>query len=99
MTSTWTLVENHIERNWEIYTTAAGALFVAGICMMPETFPKTAQDWWSWMRNTLQTAVPAARARQEAHTQTIVTTPTTSTTQEATSSSAIPPQQINQKPN
>lgn len=91
MNSTLALIATHIERNWEIYTAAMGALFVAGVCMMPESFPKNAQDWWSWLRNTLQTAVPAARTRQEAHLATTVTTPTSTTTQEASSSSVPNP--------
>lgn len=41
---------------------AVAALFVAGVCTMPALFPKTAQEWWTWVRDALQTAVPAARA-------------------------------------
>ena len=60
--TTLQLLEQHIEKNWEIYTAFASAVTIAAVCTMPETFPKTIQEWWSWARNSLQTAVPAARA-------------------------------------
>lgn len=46
-----------------------GALLIAAICTMPAIYPKTFQEMWTWMRDALQTVVPAARhpRGQEAH--------------------------------
>jgi hypothetical protein len=96
--SIWPLVEAHISKNWEIYTAFAGACAIAAVCTMPEIFPTTWQDWWTWGRNTLQTAVPAARARQEAHSQSSTVTANATTTQEATASTALDPPQNPSKP-
>ncbi|MFC5861105.1 hypothetical protein ACFPT7_02240 [Acidicapsa dinghuensis] len=40
---------------------AAGALFVSAVSAMPKAFPKSAQEWWTWLRETLQSAIPARR--------------------------------------
>jgi hypothetical protein len=39
------------------------ALFVAAVCTMPADPPSTIRQCWCWLRDTLQTAVPAARHR------------------------------------
>lgn len=43
----------------------SGALIVAIISTMPQIRPKTLDDWWEWVRNSLQTAIPASRRQQE----------------------------------
>ena len=58
---------NHLSVHWRIYTTAGTALFVAGVCTMPQKMPMIranhpVQEVWTWIRDALQTAVPAARA-------------------------------------
>ena len=39
----------------------SGVLVIALITCWPEVIPKTAQDWWCWARETLQTIVPVKR--------------------------------------
>lgn len=43
----------------EFLTGAAAAVAVSGIYAIPEKFPGLdIQTWWTWMRDTLQGAVP-----------------------------------------
>lgn len=43
----------------EFLTGAAAAVAVSGIYAIPEKFPGLdVQTWWTWMRDTLQGAVP-----------------------------------------
>lgn len=49
-----------------LLTAGISALFVAAVCTMPAKAPlipadHPIQDVWTWIRDTLQTAVPAAR--------------------------------------
>jgi len=92
----WVAVQEHLTRNVPEYITLCSAIVIAGVCMMPKNRPKTIDDWWTWMRDTLQTAVPAARAQREVHTLNETTTPTTSTKEEVTASSAVDPTQPKQ---
>lgn len=41
----------------------SGALFIAAVHTWPAVVPKSLQDWWSWIRDTFQTAIPAARGK------------------------------------
>ena len=84
-------IRAHIMSNFAEYITLASALAIATIVKMPPQIPKSLQDWWTWMRDSLQTAVPAARAAQEAHSTTVVTTPTSSTKQEASAVKVVEP--------
>lgn len=36
-------------------------LAVAFISSMPEEIPKSAQEWWTWLRNGLQSSTPIHR--------------------------------------
>ena len=69
----WEVLQQHIARNVPEYITFVGALAIAAVCTMPEKcvfivgeintgWKLLVQQLWSWMRNTLQTAVPAAQA-------------------------------------
>ena len=55
------LMQQHLIANWEGYMALFSAICIASVCMMPEKIPSSFQDWWTWLRNTLQTAIPAAR--------------------------------------
>lgn len=57
----WEALRQHIASNLGIYFTTFGAILIAGIATMPERIPGSLQDWWAWVRNALQTAIPAAR--------------------------------------
>ena len=64
----------NLQEHWQIYTTAGTALFVAGVCTMPQKMPMVRanhpiQEIWTWVRDSLQTAVPAARAAHANPTQ------------------------------
>jgi hypothetical protein len=86
----WEALRLHIVAHLTEYISLVSLLVIAFICTMPEMFPKTWQDWWSWLRNGLQTATPAARAQSHASSQIVTQTPTT-TKVETTASSTEPP--------
>lgn len=54
-------LEHHFSHHLIEYMTFLSALAIAGVCTMPAKIPATLQEWWTWMRDSLQTAVPAAR--------------------------------------
>ncbi len=85
----WEAFRLHIVNHLTEYLSLFSVLTIAFIVTMPELFPKTGQEWWSWFRNGLQTATPATRAASHASTQTVTQTPTTSTV-ETTASSTEP---------
>jgi predicted NBD/HSP70 family sugar kinase len=84
-------IANAITNNLPEWLIFIGALAIASVVTMPEMIPQSAQDLWTWFRNALQTAVPAARARHEASSSVVTTTPTASTKQEAQTSTAVDP--------
>ena len=49
----------HLETVFEV---GSGALCIAVIHTWPARIPSRLQDWWTWAREALQTAIPAARA-------------------------------------
>ena len=49
----------HISDHWVVYSTAAVALSTATISCMPQKRPRAADEWWVWLRASLQTAIPA----------------------------------------
>lgn len=57
-------LQEHLLRNFPEYLIFLSALSIAAVVTMPELIPKSLQDWWTWFRNALQTAVPAARNHQ-----------------------------------
>jgi hypothetical protein len=63
----WVAIQNETAKHAAEYIAIAGAFFVAAVCTMPRKCPllpeeSPLQEVWSWLRDTLQTAVPAARA-------------------------------------
>jgi hypothetical protein len=52
----------HIARHGREYGVGGGALFIAIISTMPKTPPASFGEFWTWIRESLQTAVPSARA-------------------------------------
>lgn len=54
-------IAEHIARHGEAYGTAAVGLALAVAKNIPELIPKSAQDWWTWMRSSVQTALPISR--------------------------------------
>ncbi len=93
----WEALRVHIVTHLPEYISLVSLLVIAFICTMPEMFPKTWQDWWSWLRNGLQTATPAARAQSHASSQTVTQTPTTKTV-ETTASSTTPAKSMESEP-
>jgi len=82
---------NAVTNNLPEWIIFGGAVAIASVCMMPKNRPKSIDDWWTWFRDTLQTAVPAARAQRE-HSLTETVTPTTSTKQEVITGTTDPSQ-------
>lgn len=52
---------HHFEQHAEGYGVGIGALVLSTAKNWPEFIPKSAQDWWTWMRNSVQTALPISR--------------------------------------
>lgn len=52
---------DHISQNWVPISAAAGVLFVAVVSCMPPNPPTSMTEYWRWVRESLQTAIPAAR--------------------------------------
>lgn len=80
----WVALQNHLSKNAEAYIAAIGALFVASVCAAPPICPfipgeidtpvkRMVQANWTWFRDSLQIAVPAARANSHTATQTVET--------------------------
>lgn len=69
MNDFWHVVIRHLEHHVAFYSASASALFVAGVCTMPSALPRTLQEWWTWIREALQTAIPAARHPQNPQNQ------------------------------
>lgn len=58
-------IQQHILKNMPEYVIGISALSIATVVTMPPLIPKSLQDWWNWIRNALQTAIPAARSARE----------------------------------
>ena len=85
-------IVNHLAAHWEGYTAAATVLGIAAISCLPEVRPKTADEWYAYIRHTLQTASPAARAAQAAqmHIQTTQTSTGSTRTEDSTYTAPSP---------
>ncbi len=57
----WHAIAENIAQHQGYYTAAVSALFVAGVCTMPPNPPLSFKELWQWVRDALQTAIPAAR--------------------------------------
>lgn len=53
------LITEHLATVFEV---GSGALFIAIVSTMPKKVPTRFQDYWDWVRDSLQTAIPATRA-------------------------------------
>ena len=82
----WQALVNYIGEHWEEFTAAATILGIALVSCMPANRPKSIDDWYEYIRHSLQTAIPAARAAtpSQVHIQTSQTTPGTSRTEDST---------------
>jgi hypothetical protein len=69
----WIALQQHVARNAEAYIAGIGALFVASVCAMPAKIPASVQEFWTWLRDSLQIAVPAARSHTAMTSQTVET--------------------------
>lgn len=57
---------DNLSQHWHVYAPVAGVLFVAFVSCMPKNPPKSLAEIWTWVRSSLQTAIPAARAHEPA---------------------------------
>ena len=55
----WHALQQHVMKNLTIYLENFGALIIAAISTSPERIPRTFDDLWTWVRDTLRTATPA----------------------------------------
>ncbi len=61
MNSIGQAIAAHITANLATILTAGGILFVAFVSCMPIDPPSSLVEYWRWVRESLQTAIPAAR--------------------------------------
>lgn len=61
MTAFWQGMAQHMAA----YGIGSGVLIVAIITTWPQVPPKTWMDWWTWIRDALQTAIPARPAHRQ----------------------------------
>ena len=94
----WAAIQQHLLRNTEAYLGAVTALFIAAACVLPKKRPRTLDDFYDFFRDTVQTAVPAARARHEESSSTVTKTPTTQSVKEASTSTALDPAPVVEPP-
>lgn len=62
MSGFWNAIVEHLIANHQVYITAAIAFAFAAVKCMPETIPTSAQALWTWLRSSLQTALPVPAA-------------------------------------
>lgn len=57
----WSTIGGHVTRHSEAYGTGAiaGGLSIAK--NMPPSIPKSPQELWTWIRDSVQTALPISR--------------------------------------
>ena len=55
-------IGQHIARNSGAYGTAAVGFGLAVAKNIPPVVPKSIQEMWTWMRDSIQTALPITRA-------------------------------------
>lgn len=70
------LLKNALANVEKIEWIGSGLLLFSAISHIPEVIPRQAQDFWTWMRSTFQTALPMSRL-SNVQTQIISATPTT----------------------
>lgn len=55
----WHALQQHVLKNLTIYLENLALLVIAAISTSPEKIPRSVDDMWAWMRDTLRTATPA----------------------------------------
>lgn len=55
------IVLGYLQKDWAAIAASAGVLFVAFVSCMPLDPPASITEYWRWVRESLQTAIPAAR--------------------------------------
>lgn len=73
LTLVTTPVLHELRRHWQAYGAGSGVVLVAAVASIPEKPPSTLQEWWTWMRTTLQTALPINRIASASAQSHIVT--------------------------
>jgi hypothetical protein len=61
MNDAWRIISTELLKHAAVYIAAVEGLCIAAICCWPVSIPKSAQEWWTWVRDTFQTVIPAAR--------------------------------------
>lgn len=69
-------LQNALKNVEKIEWVGSGLLLLSAVSHIPENIPRQAQDFWTWMRSTFQTALPISRL-SNIQTQIISATPTT----------------------
>jgi hypothetical protein len=60
-----------IKEHMAAYGIGGGVIVLAWVAHWPEKPPSSFQDWWTWVRQTLQTALPISRlSTSQTHVET-----------------------------
>jgi len=59
MSELFNAISANIASHWVVYSGGGVILGSAIISCMPQKVPRTLDEWWSWFRSSLQTALPA----------------------------------------
>ncbi len=51
-------ISSELARHAQAYGLGSGVLLLAVVARWPETIPHSAQEWWTWARDSFQTAMP-----------------------------------------
>ena len=54
----WCNFASSIAQHAQAWGVGGGVVILAFVARWPATIPKTAQEWWTWIRATFQTALP-----------------------------------------
>ncbi len=63
------VIGQNIARHAQAYGVGGELIVLSFVAHWPETIPRTAQDWWNWVRSTFQTALPINRVTTTISTQ------------------------------
>ena len=60
----WQDVFNFLNNHWTQMGLGGGVLGIAAIHTMPKVRPRTLDEFYAWIRDAFQTAIPAGRAKE-----------------------------------
>lgn len=65
----WLALQTELAKHMGRYLGMFGVVYLAAVSTMPETRPKSLDEAWTWLRDTLQAATPARFAHKNPNPQ------------------------------